>query len=73
MLSNEDETWTLQLRFPDELQAFCRFISYVWKKQSQTTIESLAFRPIPQVGKTAPEDLVTYLMLRIEVGLPNAV
>jgi len=42
------------------------------KGQTQTTIESLAFLPIPQLGQAAPKDLVTYLMVTAEVGLPDA-
>jgi len=48
------------------------FLSYLNKK-SETTIESLAFLPIPQLNQAAPEDPVTYVMMTGEVGLPNAV
>jgi len=44
-----------------------------WKEQSQATIESSTFLPIPQLRQAAPEDLVTYLMVTAEVGLPDAV
>jgi len=39
----------------------------------QTTMESSAFLPIPQLSQAAPEDLVTYLMVTAEVGLLDAV
>jgi len=39
----------------------------------QTTTESSAFLPIPQLGPAAPEDFVTYIMATAEVGLPDAV
>jgi len=42
-------------------------------EQSQTTIESSTFLPFPQLGQAASKDLVTYLMVTAEVGLPNAV
>jgi len=60
----------VQLRFPDELHAFA------WgflKCDAQTTIESSTFLSISQLGQAAPEDLVLYLMVTAEVGLPDAV
>jgi len=60
----------VQLRFSDELQAFAGAFP-MWK--SQTTTEPSTFVSIPQLGQAAPEDLVTYLMVTAEVGLPDAV
>jgi len=39
--------------------------------QNQTTTESSAFPPFPQLGLAAPEDLVTYLMVTAEAWLPD--
>jgi len=61
----------VQLCFLDELQAFTWGISY--GLLSQTTIKSSTFQSIPKLGQAAPEDLVAYLMVTAEVGLPDAV
>jgi len=61
----------LQLRFPDELLAVAG-VSYVLIP-AVLIIESLTFLSIPQLGKVAPEDLVTYQMVTAGVGLPDAV
>jgi len=45
----------------------------VKKEPSQTTIKSSTLLPIPQLRQAAPEDLVTSLMVTVEIGLPDAV
>jgi len=63
-----------QLLPPDELQAICRgHFSCINGKQSQTTIKSSTFLPIPQLGQAAPVDKVTYQIVTAEVGLPDAI
>jgi len=61
----------VQLRFTDELQAFAGAFPLFY---SQTTIESSKFLLVglPQLGQAAPADLVSYLMVTAEVGLPDA-
>jgi len=44
-----------------------------YRGQSQTTIESLAFLPIPQLRQAAPEELVTYLLVTADATQPDAV
>jgi len=70
------DTWTVQLRFPDELQAFCGGIYDVFKAGNNPKPPSSHwhfYELIPQLGQAAPEDFVTYLIVTAEVGLPDAV
>jgi len=47
----------MQLRYPDNLEIFCKSISSLLKGTIQATNESSAFLPIPQLGQAVPEDL----------------
>jgi len=68
VISISADTWTVQLRFPDEIKAYLQGHNFPPFKMGQTitTMESLTFLPIPQLGQAAAEDLVTYLIVTAE-------
>jgi len=74
-------TTTQSLAFlPIPEQCICAFQMSFWhiagafapsnRGQFQTPIESSEFLPLHQLGQAASEDLLTYLIMTAELGLP---